>query len=129
MYDKRTSGTPAMGCALKKEFDAFGLEHVYLKMWDRLEPWPGMLDHATLVTRAEPVATINPMLLRFWRRNRESSALDRNPIYDKELGISQEISSVDILHTLNLGPWLRYCSTVFWELLNKNVCQIKGLAA
>ena len=111
-YDKRDNG--ARGRALKKSIPRFGL-----RLHDRLEPSLAVLD----VSRFEEISTF-PKTVIFWRRDNETRARHRNPLFDIGLGITISLLIIDLLHALNLGVVKDFVRNSFWELI---LCDSWGL--
>ena len=101
---------------------------VNLKKNDRLEP-----------SRAVPdifgLAKLNvPFTATFWRPRRGDRDLEiidslhhRCPLFSEELGTSPHRTlAVDALHTLFLGPILRFISCVLWRILLMNPWRVNG---
>ena len=95
-----------------------------IRVNDRLEPHPLMLDHMEL-----DACRVFPLRILFWRRSSESSTRHRNPLMDTgvgDIGVTIDLFSLDTLHTLYLGPWQRWCMTVMWTLIRSNVWNLAG---
>ena len=109
-YFKQKHGG-ASGRALSADVPSLGL----LK-FDRLEPHPAMVNHRLfdLYTTFDP-----PIPCLFWRRSLERPTMHRCPLMDDHLGITSDTVAIDTLHTLNLGPWQRFCMNAFWTFLEK----------
>ena len=123
-YDKRTSSKLAsFGRALSEDLTIHQSDGVTVELLtgDRLEPHGLMRDHAEFDT-----VVCFPYEALFWRRSRETAARHRNPLFDPDIGITQHIISIDGLHTLNLGPYQRFCMYVFWTMIIRNVYGVSG---
>ena len=117
MFFKQKHGGP-QGRALKHDVPALGL-----RKFDRLEPHPAMIDHRLfdLYTDFD-----TPVPVLFWRRSRERSARHRCPLMDPSIGITTVSVGIDVLHTLNLGPWQRFCMHALWHFLENNIYDCYG---
>ncbi len=83
---------------------------------DRLEPSTSLPD----VGRFEEL--IPPCRVLFWRVSRETLCTHRCPLFTARIGITPaDTISLDLLHTLFLGPMLIWCRTVIWILLLSTV--------
>ena len=70
-----------------------------LLKYDRVEPTQAM-PYETMVDTA-----VHPVTIRFWRRDNETRARHRNPIFNPDFGVTVDRSLVfDWLHTISLGP-------------------------
>jgi len=94
---------------------------------DRLDPSPDLPDTEMFEDRAAPFTAI------FWRRRLDhrrrnlDSALRRNPIFSRGVGITPQTSlHIDTLHILYLGVFQRYCSEVIWNVLECNMYDATG---
>ena len=113
-YSKTKAGP--RGRALVRDLPTLGL----LKH-DRLEPTLTLLD----VGRFEEQKRF-PLRCTFWRRANETRVRRRCVLFCKEIGITQDIICIDLLHTLVLGPCLDWCCAVFWWLIDYNVFRVDG---
>ena len=96
-YDKRKKGNK--GRCLRA-----GIPELSLRTGDRLEPsadLPNIGDFEALVSRL-------PARVVFWRRDNNTVALHRNPIFSVP-GVSIQSMAIDVLHTLHLGVFKTYC--------------------
>ena len=114
-YDRRQAGS--RGRALTAAMPALGL-----LAGDRLEPSEELFD----VGRLEEVREW-PKRLTFWRSSRESMTRHRNPLFDKDLGITPWRSlTMDTLHTVYLGVMQAWCKTAIWFLIDQKVFSDAG---
>ncbi len=98
------------------------VESLGLLLGDRLEPSPWLPD----VGDFESI-DIFPFPLCFWRSSNEYITRHRNPIFDRELGITPSKSlTVDVLHCINLGVLLVWCRHVVWMLIVSHVWTAAG---
>ena len=80
---------------------------------DRLEPSPGLPD----VGRLEDVTEF-PLSVIFWRGSEETLSRHRNPLFDRQLGVTPRKSVVmDALHAIFLGVLLVFCRVAIWALI------------
>ena len=107
-YDKRKDG--AHGMALVRDLSINGVE---LKANDRLEPSASLTDVGALESIEKFPATII-----FWRSSADTITRHRNPIFDKELGVTTNRSlTVDVLHSFYLGVLNVWARTAIWQLI------------
>ena len=84
-----------------------------LRRNDRLEPSRAFPD----VGKLDCVDSF-PLEIVFWRPSQETLTRHRNPLFDREIGITPKQSLVaDLLHTFFLGILLVWCRTVIWALI------------
>ena len=110
MYDKRQEGSH--GRALVSP----GVPHLGLRQGDRLEPSPSLMDigEATF----DVLDVTEPVWVVFWRPSAEYLTRHRNPIFDREIGVTPHRSmTIDMLHCIHLGFMLAFVKTVVWHLL------------
>ena len=116
-YDKSQAG--ARGRALTEDLPELGLREK-----DRLEPSGELLD----VGRFEDLAFEGPADVRrvlFWRRNMESNARHRNPLFSERVGIQPETSlTVDTLHAVYLGCMKDFCKHLCWFLIMSRIWRV-----
>ena len=111
-YDKRTNGHK--GRCLTRDLSINGVE---LKADDRLEPCDQLPDIGALIDVDE-----FPLTITFWRTSREDMTRHRNPLFDRQLGITPKRSLVvDALHAFHLGIMNVWCRIAAWKLLDANV--------
>jgi hypothetical protein len=111
LYDKRPDGS--RGRALNANVDVTAPK---LLQGDRLEPSPTLLD----VSDFEAIVTF-PVRATFWRPSHETMTRHRNPIFQRELGITPRILTVDLLHAFYLGVLQRWCRVAVWMVINSGV--------
>ena len=116
-YDRRKEG--ARGRVLRHD-----IPELHLLQGDRLEPCATMPD----VGRFEDAVfdDDDTVLVMFWRRSNETRAKHRNPIFDRRIGVTLSMLTVDSLHAFNLGPVKDYCKNAMWELI---LCDAWGTGA
>ena len=84
-----------------------------LRAGDRLEPCPSLPDIGALEHVTE-----YPLDIIFWRRDNESVARHRNPLFSRELGVTPSRSLVvELLHAVFLGVLLIWCRVAVWALI------------
>jgi len=116
-YDKRKQGS--RGLSLTRPVDELGL-----KEGDRLCAGLGLEDVADVM-----LLTVFPVSLVFWRPAYETLARNRNPIFDRELGVTVCRSlTIDLLHCLYLGIMLAFCKTLVWDLITSGFWVSRGAA-
>ena len=113
-YDKRS--TASSGRRL-----ACDVERLGLREGDRLEPSQSLRDIG-LFERC----TCFPLRVIFWRPQRQSIAVHRNPLFDVTIGISVLIFFFDILHTLHLGVILNIAREVIGELIAADAWRVRA---
>ena len=107
-YDKRDKGS--LGRTLTRHVLVNGIR---LKLGDRLEPSYSLPDIGAL----EEIVVF-PKTIVFWRRSEENMTRHRNPIFDKELGVTPSRSlTVDVLHAFFLGVLNTWCKIAVWKLI------------
>ena len=120
-YDRRHSGSH--GRALNAVTDA--LRAVGLRPGDRLEPTDELPD----VGRFEVLPL--PARVLFWRPSRASLCLHRCPLLSDAIGVTMEDTiSLDLLHTLYLGPMMTFCKAAIMRLVTAGIWgEFEGAAA
>ena len=120
-YDRRHSGSH--GRALNAVTDA--LRAVGLRPGDRLEPTDELPD----VGRFEVLPL--PARVLFWRPPRASLCLHRCPLLSDAIGVTMEDTiSLDLLHTLYLGPMMTFCKAAIMRLVTAGIWgEFEGAAA
>ena len=93
-----------------------------LKKWDRLEPTEGHPDPASFDSRID-----YPFVQTFWRGSRETLVTRLCPLWDADIGVTPEIVTVDLMHTLLLGPVLVFCKFAIWALIESHAYCDPGL--
>ena len=106
-YDRRSGSNH--GLCLTRGIDELGL-----LVGDRLEPSQRLQDVGDiLVTELEV-----PITLIFWRTSSEYITRHRNPLFQRDLGITPHSSlTIDVLHCIYLGVLLTWCRYVVWALI------------
>lgn len=115
-FDKRLNG--ARGRAVATHCPEVGL-----LANDRLEPSVSLPDVASLEDQPFPVRTL------WWRRDCETSARHRNPLFGEESGLSVHNLGIDWMHTLSLGVHFTVIMNFVWELISANPWGIVGPTA
>ena len=115
-YDKRERGNHGRCLAN----DPVGAPELGLRVGDRLEPTAFLPDVAAfgdITTFPTPQRGI-----LFWRSSDVTICTRRNPLFDRELGVTPTRSiAIDLLHTLFLGPMHTWCRMVVWRLLSSGL--------
>lgn len=62
----------------------------------------------------------------FWRTTKQTLCTHRNPLFNDEIGITQDTIAIDILHTLLLGVVQRWIIRLFWKLLTHDVFETEA---
>ena len=106
IYDKRDAGN--QGRVLSAPLPQLGLV-----AGDRLEPSDVVPD----VGAFEGLASRLPVTVTFWRRQNNTAAVHRNPLFNARTGLSVQNLAIDVLHTLHLGVFKSYCTTALWSLI------------
>lgn len=84
-----------------------------LLRFDRLEPTRRLPDVCTF-----PDIERFPFPCTFWRSSLDNSTRHRNPLFDRELGVSADRSlTIDVLHAQDLGNLNRFARYATWHLL------------
>ena len=92
-----------------------------LRVGDRLEPSSSVMDVAELERSSLPIEAT------FWRANlgHNEQLLDplvhRCPIFNDSTGITIDMITIDVLHTVMFGPCMRFVAAVLWRILLLNV--------
>ena len=109
--DKRANGSH--GLALRSDYDP-----LRLSKGDRLEPCETLNDVGDFFTQARfPLHRIT-----FWRPPRDFLTKHRNPIFQRDLGLTpNKILTKDLLHVVYLGIMLSLCRNILWEILLSDV--------
>ena len=108
-YDKRKTG--CHGRCLVSDIIVNGIQ---LRKGDRLEPSPNLRDVGGFEELKEPV------IVTFWRSSEESLTRHRNPIFNREIGMSpKRCLMVDLLHGFFLGVLNTWCHRVIWIMMEK----------
>ena len=119
-FDARAKGSK--GRCLTRDITINGVE---LKLDDRLEPCDQLHDVGALID-----VDRFPLTITFWRTSREDMTRHRNPLFDRELGITPKRSLVvDALHTFHLGILNVWCRIAVWKLIDAHVYGNLGNAA
>ena len=117
-YDKRTEGV--RGLVLNKS-----LPDLKLVVGDRIEPSWDTMDTGKLLE--EPALEKLPLKVVVWRREYETRARHRNPIFDSsdrvKIGVRITSFAEDVLHTMHLGIMQVYILAVLWALFEIDVFQ------
>ena len=119
-YDKRTGSVGSRGRALR-----FAIPELGLREGDRLEP----SDVLPNIRHFEYLSSQLPVTVVFWRRENDTLALHRNPLFRTDLGITIQCFAIDVMHTLHLGVFKAYCWSVLWRLIDCDVWNVGAVAA
>jgi hypothetical protein len=107
-YDKRKDG--ARGRALTHDVLVNGTE---LKLNDRLEPSETLPD----IGAVEHIEDF-PCTIIFWRAAQETMTRHRNPIFDREIGVTPARTlTIDVLHAFFLGLLNVWARISIWKLI------------
>ena len=116
VYDKRSHGNRGRCLA------ATPTSHPQLQIGDRLEPSPECQDVGLCSTSASPTQMV------FWRCNLPAEPVrHRNPLWSSRLGITPDLICVDTMHTLCLGIYAQFVSSVVWWVLEVNPFRVPTL--
>ena len=108
-YDKRKNGVH--GRCLRSDAPTLGL-----RAEDRLEPTVALPDVGAFETAPTGITIV------FWRSADETLTKHRNPIFDRELGLSpQRCLTIDTLHSINLGIMKVWAKRAIWYLILSRV--------
>ena len=108
-YDRRPHG--ARGRALTRD-----VLELSLRAGDRLDPAPSLLDVADFDAIA-----VFPVRNTFWRPARDTLVTHRCPLWNSSTGLTSTCISVDLLHTVYLGPCQTWGGVAIWALLKSGV--------
>ena len=107
-YDTRQAGSK--GRSLTRDVRVNGVQ---LREGDRLEPSDSLADVGAL----REIATF-PTTIVFWRPSAETLTRHRNPLFDREIGITPKRTlTVDVLHSFFLGVLNTWATKSIWKLI------------
>ena len=109
-FDRRDRG--AHGRALR-----FAVAGTTLLPGDRLEPTPTFPD-TSLIDKL--TAADLPINLTFWRV-RQIRVKHRNPLFNRQTGITPFLIAPDQLHALNLGTLQKFSQELLWSMMLSSV--------
>lgn len=118
---------PSKGIGGRMVFRPGVIQGTEIQIGDRLEPSADCWD----IARLSDVRTPANVVLWRTRRDSEGRLLDpvvhRCPLFSTRLHTSPHRTlAIDSLHTIFLGPALRYCSSALWRIVLRNPWRYRG---